>query len=136
MFRYTTYAKNESMYNTPPTFQIYAFGLILNWIEANGGLIAMESLNKRKAGYIYEALDSAPGTYIPHSRKEDRSLMNVTFNLADKSKEAEFLKGAEGRKLSGLKGHRSVGGIRASIYNAMPEEGCRALADYLREFAG
>ncbi len=134
MFRYSTYGKNESMYNTPPTFQIYVFNLIMKWIESTGGLTGMDKVNQEKAKYIYDAIDASPNAYIGHSKKESRSLMNITFNLTDKSKEDEFQKGAQNLKLSGLKGHRSVGGFRASVYNAMPVEGCKILAQYMNEF--
>lgn len=135
LLRYSTYAKNDSMFNTPPTFQIYVFGLVLQWIESNGGLEGIETRNRKKAKIVYDAIDALPGFYLPHAQKESRSLMNVTFNLADKSLEAAFLKGAEENRLSGLKGHRLVGGMRASIYNAMDDEGCSALAEYMTDFA-
>lgn len=135
MFRYSTYGKNESMYNTPPTFLIYIFGLVLKWIEKKGGLTGIERINREKAKMIYDAIDANSSFYLGHSVKDSRSQMNVTFNLASKSLEEEFLKGAQERKLMGLKGHRSVGGFRASIYNALPVEGCRSLADFMTEFA-
>lgn len=135
MFRYSTYGKSKSLYNTPPTFGIYIFGLVLEWIENQGGLAGMEKHNRAKAGLIYDAIDKSGGFYIGHAVPNSRSFMNITFNLARKDLEGAFLKGAEERKLSGLKGHRSVGGMRASVYNAMPEEGCRVLADYMKEFA-
>jgi len=136
LLRYSTFAKNDSMYNTPPTFQIYLFGLIVEWIEQTGGLAAMEKRNLEKADLIYDAIDSSNGFYIPHAVKNDRSFMNITFNLANKELESSFLKEAEASKLSGLKGHRLVGGMRASVYNAMSMEGCEALAKFLKEFAG
>ena len=133
--RYSTYAKNDSMYNTPPTFQIYVFGLVLKWIEKMGGLTALDTINRKKAALIYDAIDANSSFYLGHAKKDSRSLMNVTFNLSDKSLEQDFLNGAKEKSLSDLKGHRSVGGMRASIYNAMPEAGCAALADYMKEFA-
>lgn len=136
VFRYSTYGKNDSAYNTPPCFQIYAFGLVLKWIKAEGGLSGIEKHNEAKAKLIYDQIDANPNVYVGHAKPDSRSLMNITFNLKDKSKEGEFLKGAESRKLMGLKGHRSVGGFRASTYNAMSQAGCQALADYLKEFAG
>ena len=135
IFRYSTYGKNESAFNTPPCFQIYVFGLILKWIKAQGGLSGMAEHNQKKGAHIYSAIDAHPEAFMGHARRDSRSLMNITFNLKDKSREADFLKGAEARKLMGLKGHRSVGGFRASTYNAMSEEGCRHLADFMSEFA-
>jgi phosphoserine aminotransferase len=135
LLRYSTYAKNDSMYNTPPTFQIYVFNLVLQWIESKGGLPGIDERNRKKAKVVYDAIDALSGTYIPHAKRESRSLMNVTFNLKDRSLEKEFLSGAEKAMLSGLKGHRLVGGMRASIYNAMELESCEALAAYMRDFA-
>lgn len=135
MFRYSTYGESNSLYNTPPTFGIYLFDLVLQWLEKQGGLGAMKAKNEAKAGLVYDAIDDSGGFYIGHAEKDSRSLMNITFNLANKDLEADFLKGAGERKLSGLKGHRSVGGMRASTYNALPEAGCKALADYMKEFA-
>ncbi len=136
MLSYKTHAGAGSLYNTPPVFSIFVFDLVLKWIEERGGLENMDRCNRRKAGLIYEALDEFPDVYDPAvTNKADRSLMNVTFRLKDKGREAEFLAGAQLREMDGLKGHRSVGGFRASIYNAFPETGCAALAAYLREFA-
>ncbi|MBX7058577.1 MAG: 3-phosphoserine/phosphohydroxythreonine transaminase [Leptospirales bacterium] len=135
MLRYSTYAKNDSMYNTPPTFQIYVFGLILKWIESMGGLTGVERHNQAKAAPIYQVIDEFPEFYAGHAVREARSLMNITWNFPNKELEAEFLKGAEALHMDGLKGHRLVGGLRASIYNAMPLEGCQALANFMREFA-
>jgi Phosphoserine aminotransferase len=136
MLGYKTHAKTDSLYNTPPAFAIYVVGLVLKWIEQQGGVSALEKRNREKAGVIYEALDRHPDVYEPAvTAKEDRSLMNVTFRLRDAEREKEFLAGAQARQMDGLKGHRSVGGFRASIYNAFPMEGCCALAEYLEEFA-
>lgn len=136
MMNYKTHVKSDSLYNTPPAFAIYVVGLVLKWIEEQGGVSAMEKRNREKAGVVYHALDSHPEVYEPAvTVKEDRSLMNVTFRLRDASREKDFLAGAQARQMDGLKGHRSVGGFRASIYNAFPVEGCCALADYLAEFA-
>jgi len=135
MLRYSTHGKNDSLYNTPPTFLIYLFSLVLGWIEEQGGLTGIASSNQKKADLIYNALDAYPTFYLPHARKDSRSLMNITFNLANKDLEKEFLSGSEKLKMDGLKGHRSVGGFRASIYNAMPHSGCQCLADYLNDFA-
>lgn len=135
MFRYSTFAKNDSMYNTPPVFQIYFFNLILHWIEKAGGLVALATQNSKKAGHLYKVIDDLSGFYLGHAQKPSRSLMNVTFNFANKSLEAEFLRETEANGMHGLKGHRLVGGLRASIYNAMPEAGCAALADFMRAYA-
>jgi phosphoserine aminotransferase len=133
---YKTHAKNDSLYNTPPAFAIYVVGLVLKWIEAEGGLRAIEERNREKAAVVYEALDRYPEVYEPAvSVKEDRSLMNVTFRLRNPEQDSEFLAGAQERGMDGLKGHRSVGGFRASIYNAFPKEGCCALAEFLERFA-
>lgn len=134
MFRYSTFAKNNSLYNTPPTFQIYIFYLILQWIEKKGGLEKIDQINKEKAKYIYDAIDQSDGFYYGHSVKEDRSLMNITFRLRDPKLEDEFVNKAKELKLVNLKGHRSVGGMRASIYNAMPIEGCKLLAEFMIDF--
>lgn len=135
MLRYSTHGKNDSLYNTPPTFLIYLFSLVLGYIEEQGGLTGIARYNQHKANLIYNALDAWPAFYLPHARKDSRSLMNITFNLANKELEKEFLSGSEKLGMDGLKGHRSVGGFRASIYNAMPEKGCQCLADYLNDFA-
>ncbi|MBC7691565.1 MAG: 3-phosphoserine/phosphohydroxythreonine transaminase [Methylotenera sp.] len=136
LLRYRTHADADSLYNTPPVFAIYTLGLVLKWIEAEGGLSKIEERNRRKAQLIYQALDAYPSFYDPTvSVKEDRSLMNITFRLRDVSLESEFLKGAGKLGMDGLKGHRSVGGFRASVYNAFPEAGAQALAEYLHRFA-
>src|SRR5262249_9180929 len=117
-------------------FPIYVMNLVLKWIDAQGGIAALEARNQEKAALIYDALDAAPSVYHPCViEKADRSLMNITFRLADASLEAEFLASAKKREMDGLKGHRSVGGFRASVYNAFPREGCAALADLLADFA-
>ncbi|MBL8018151.1 MAG: 3-phosphoserine/phosphohydroxythreonine transaminase [Leptospirales bacterium] len=135
VFRYSTYGKNQSLYNTPPTFQIYVFGLVLSWIEKQGGLAEMARYNERKADHIYSVMDEFPKFYAGHSVKNARSLMNITFRLPSEELEQKFLKLAEERKLMGLKGHRSVGGLRASVYNAVGEEACQVLSVLMREFA-
>jgi phosphoserine aminotransferase len=133
---YKVHAKADSLYNTPPAFGVYVVGLVLKWIEEQGGLTVIEARNREKAAVIYNALDEYPDVYEPAvPEKDDRSLMNITFRLRNAELEKEFLAGAQARDMDGLKGHRSVGGFRASIYNAFPIEGCRALADYLHEFA-
>ena len=136
MFRYSTFGKNESLYNTPPTFQIYMFGLILKWIKKHGGLTGIDAANQKKAKLIYDVIDENPNFYLGHAQKEHRSLMNITWNLPNQELNDAFLAGTKTQPvaLDGLKGHRSVGGLRASTYNAMPIEGCQALADYMKEF--
>jgi phosphoserine aminotransferase len=132
-FDYKTVADNDSMYNTPPTYAIYIAGLVFKWIEAQGGLAGMEAHNRNKAGVLYDHLDSTSFYTCPVAR-EDRSLMNVAFRLPDEKLDDAFLKGAQARGMVQLKGHRSVGGMRASIYNAMPIDGVRALVAYMKEF--
>jgi phosphoserine aminotransferase len=133
---YKTHAKADSLYNTPPVFGVYVVGLVLKWIEDQGGLSVVEARNREKAGMIYRAFEEYPDFYEPAvTDRADRSLMNITFRLKDAELEKEFLAGAKERGMDGLKGHRSVGGFRASTYNAFPVEGCQALADYLHEFA-
>ncbi|MBS5977918.1 MAG: 3-phosphoserine/phosphohydroxythreonine transaminase [Actinomyces urogenitalis] len=126
-------ADNDSMLNTPPTFSIYLLGLILHWIEDEGGLEAMAQRNDAKAARLYQAIDSS-GFYNNPVEPGSRSAMNVPFTLADSSLDADFLAGASAAGLVNLKGHRSVGGMRASIYNAMTDEGVSALIDYMAEF--
>lgn len=135
IFQYATFAKNNSLYNTPPVFAIYIVNLVLKWVKKNGGLAAIEKRNREKAQLIYDAIDASNGFYKGHACKEYRSLMNVTFRLPNEELEKEFIGEAKQADLVGLKGHRSVGGMRASIYNAMPLEGCRRLAELMKEFA-
>lgn len=136
ILRYATHAKADSLYHTPPVFPIYVVGLVLKWMEAQGGVAALEKINRRKAAAIYSALDEFPDFYQPAvTNVADRSLMNVTFRLRDPSGDERFLAQAQERGLEGLKGYRTVGGFRASIYNAFPEEGAIRLAEFLREFA-
>jgi len=132
-FNYTEQAENDSMLNTPPTYAIYIAGLVFKWIEAQGGLSAMEARNRAKAALLYDYLDATEFYASPVAR-DDRSLMNVPFKLRDPALDDEFLKGAQARRMLQLKGHRSVGGMRASIYNAMPIEGVQALVGYMKEF--
>jgi phosphoserine aminotransferase len=132
-FDFKTVADNDSMYNTPPTYAIYIAGLVFDWLEAQGGLAAIERHNRAKAALLYDYLDST-GFYASPVQRDSRSLMNVPFKLKDEALDAAFLKGAEARGMLQLKGHRSVGGMRASIYNAMPVEGVQALVAYMQEF--
>jgi len=133
-FDYKLQADSDSMYNTPPSYGIYIAGLVFKWIKQQGGLGAMETHNRRKAAVLYDYLDSS-SFYSNKVARADRSLMNVPFTLRDAALDAEFLKGAAARNMVQLKGHRAVGGMRASIYNAMSYEGVVALVDYMREFA-
>jgi phosphoserine aminotransferase len=136
MLDYRQYVDNESRYNTPPTFGIYVVMLITRWLKNQiGGLAKMQQLNRSKAGLLYEVLDAHPKFYQGHAERDCRSQMNVTFRLPNETLEKAFLDGAKQRKLIDLKGHRSVGGIRASIYNAMPREGVEALQKFMIEFA-
>lgn len=134
-FDWKNVADNESMYNTPPTYGIYIAGLTFQWLKKQGGVAAMEQRNIEKAKLLYAALD-ADDFYQNRVAKEYRSRMNIPFYLRDESQNEAFLAGAKARGLLQLKGHKSVGGMRASIYNAMPIEGVQALVDYLNEFAG
>ncbi|TMH27650.1 MAG: 3-phosphoserine/phosphohydroxythreonine transaminase, partial [Betaproteobacteria bacterium] len=132
-FDYKQQADNDSMLNTPPTYAIYIAGLVFKWLKAQGGLAAMEAHNRKKAALLYDYLD-ATSFYSSPIARDDRSLMNVPFKLRDESLDEAFLKGAQQRNMLQLKGHRSVGGMRASIYNAMPIEGVKALVAYMKEF--
>lgn len=134
MLRYATYVENASLYNTPPAFSIYVMGRVFAWIEAQGGLQAMAEHNARKAAVLYDALD-ASAFYVTTARDESRSHMNVTFTTPSAELDATFLAEASAAGFDGLKGHRSVGGMRASIYNAFPESGCQALAAFIEHFA-
>ena len=133
MFDYKTHADNDSMYNTPPTYGMYVAGLVFQWLKKLGGLAEMEKINIEKANLLYDYLDSTSFYHSPVA-KENRSRMNIPFTLKDSALDEAFLKGAKERTLLQLKGHRSVGGMRASIYNAMPREGVAALVDYMKDF--
>jgi phosphoserine aminotransferase len=133
MMNYAVHAENGSMYNTPPCFGIYLMGLVVRWAIAEGGLAAIAARNERKAGALYAEIDRT-GFYRGTADKASRSAMNLTFRLPDEELEKRFVKESTAAGLDGLKGHRSVGGMRASIYNAFPEEGVTALVDFMREF--
>jgi phosphoserine aminotransferase len=133
IFDYQLQAKSGSMYNTPPTFSWYLAGLVFKWLKAQGGLGAIATLNKRKSDVLYSQID-ATGFYKNNVHNDYRSKMNVTFKLSDESLNDLFLEQAEHNGLVALKGHRAVGGMRASIYNAMPLAGAQALADFMQEF--
>ena len=132
---YRAIAKNNSMLNTPNTWGIYIIDLVCKHIKNYGGLTAMEKKNDEKAGILYNAIDASDGFYRGHADPEARSTMNATFNLPSKELEQQFASEAAANGLDGLKGHRSVGGIRASIYNAFPSEGVEALVDFMRDFS-
>ena len=130
---YAQMIKSDSMLNTPPCWCIYMLGLNLQWILREGGLEGMQQLRAERAGLVYDVLD-ASDFYIPHAQKDSRSFMNVTFRTPSEELDAAFVKGAAEKGLVNLKGHRVTGGIRASLYNAMPLEGARKLAEYMKEF--
>ncbi len=131
---YRLLAENRSLYNTPPTFAIYVVGLVLEWLKSLGGLAEIGRRNEAKAALLYEAIDGSGGFYRGHSQPANRSRMNVTFRLPSEELEKAFLKEAQAQGLDGLKGHRSVGGLRASIYDACPIESVAALAGFMGEF--
>ncbi|WP_319240904.1 3-phosphoserine/phosphohydroxythreonine transaminase [uncultured Propionivibrio sp.] len=133
MFDYKIAADNDSMYNTPSTYAIYIAGLVFKWLKKNGGIAAMEKVNRAKAKLIYDFLDQSKFFQSPVAI-ENRSLMNIPFTLKDAALDDEFIKAAKARGMVQLKGHRSVGGMRASIYNAMPIEGVQALVALMKEF--
>lgn len=133
MLSYKTHADKDSMFNTPPTFAIYAVGQVLKWLKAQGGVAKMEDANKEKAGLLYAAIDSSD-YYRGHAQMGSRSMMNVAFNLPTADLEQKFIAEAAAVGLNGLKGHRSIGGCRASIYNAFPREGVVKLVDFMKDF--
>ena len=133
---FNNHAKEDSMWNTPPTFAVYVLGLVTEWVEKTiGGLAAMHKFNQEKAKTVYDAIDRHPSMYLAHAQKQSRSLMNATFRFPNEDLEKAFLTQAQSRGLDSLKGHRSVGGIRASIYNAMPMAGVQSLAQLMDDFA-
>jgi phosphoserine aminotransferase len=123
------------MLNTPPTFAVYLAGLTFKWLKAQGGLPGIETVNFEKAKLLYQCIDDSSGFYRNNVAVEDRSRMNVPFFLADESLNASFLDGCQAAGLAGLKGHKAIGGMRASIYNAMPLAGVAALTEFMRDFA-
>lgn len=134
MLKYTTHADSNSLYNTPPTFGIYMLGEVLKWVEEKGGVEEIAKHNEAKAKVIYDAIDNSNGFYTGHATPESRSLMNITFRVADEELEKQFLAEAKAAGFVGLNGHRSVGGCRASTYNAVPLEACEALRDFMVAF--
>ncbi|HEY6095814.1 MAG TPA: 3-phosphoserine/phosphohydroxythreonine transaminase [Gallionellaceae bacterium] len=135
MLDYKTHADNDSMYNTPPTYGMYMAGLVFQWLKRNGGVAAMEKVNVAKAKLLYDVIDASNGFYRCPVATSDRSRMNVPFNTRDAATDAEFLKQAEAHGMLQLKGHKLAGGMRASIYNAMPLAGVKVLADFMGDFA-
>ena len=133
MMRYKTYADTNSLYNTPPAYTIYICGKVFKWLKRQGGLEEMEQINKGKAKLLYDYLDQS-SLFIPFAAKKDRSDMNVTFRTGNEETDAEFLKQAQQRDMLNLKGHRSTGGIRASLYNAMPKENVEKLVSFMKDF--
>jgi phosphoserine aminotransferase len=133
MLNYAVHAENGSMYNTPPCFGIYLMGLVAKWALAEGGLPALAARNERKAATLYAEIDRT-GFYRGTAQKDSRSVMNVCFRLPTEDLEKAFVKEATAAGFDGLKGHRSVGGMRASIYNAFPEDGVKALVEFMKEF--
>ncbi|HEX9918065.1 MAG TPA: 3-phosphoserine/phosphohydroxythreonine transaminase, partial [Pyrinomonadaceae bacterium] len=133
MLDYRTHVENDSLYNTPNTWGIYILNLVCKWLKGKGGLAGMQRENEAKAKLLYDAID-ATDFYRGHAAPESRSLMNVTFRLPSEDLEKQFVREATDAKLDGLKGHRSVGGLRASIYNAFPREGVEALVEFMKEF--
>lgn len=135
MLRYKIHAEKKSMYNTPPTYNIYIVGKVIKWIQSLGGLQKMKEINEEKAAILYDYLDSS-SLFHGMADKESRSFMNVTFRTKSEEMDAEFVKAAEQRRIVSIKGHRAIGGLRASLYNAMPIEGVQYLVDFMREFEG
>jgi len=133
MLNYAVHAENGSLYNTPPAFGVYVLGLVVDWLRGQGGLRGIAAVNTRKANALYAELDRT-GFWKPTAQKDSRSQMNVTFRLATEDLEKKFVKEATAAGFDGLKGHRSVGGMRASLYNAMPLAGVTALVDFMRDF--
>lgn len=135
LLNYRTHIENKSLYHTPPVFSIYVVHLILRWLKQRGGLAAIEQYNEQKAACIYKAIDSAPEFYRGHAEVSSRSRMNITFRLPSPELEDAFVKQAKAAGMDGLKGYRTVGGIRASVYNAFPMSGAQHLAEFMAEFA-
>lgn len=134
MLKYSTFADNDSLYNTPPVFCIYMVNKTLHWIKQQGGVKAIAAQNAAKAQIIYDAIDNSGGFYIGHAEQAYRSKMNITFNLANRELEKDFVAQAKAAGFVGVGGHRLVGGCRASAYNAVPLEACRALAQFMQDY--
>lgn len=134
MLSYGTHIKKNSLFNTPPVFPIYMFKLVLEWVKKQGGLEKVEEINRKKAGMIYDAMDNSDGYYKGTAEVKDRSIMNLTMRMENEELEKKFISKAKEKGLHGLKGHRSVGGIRASMYNAFPLKGAEKLAEFMEKF--
>ncbi len=134
MLNYKTHVEADSLYNTPTVFGIYIIGLVAKWLKKNGGLDAMYKTNKEKAGLLYKCIDESGGFYKGHAEKDSRSLMNITFNLNSEELEKKLIDETTKNGFSGLKGHRSVGGLRASVYNAFPKKGVEDLVSFMKDF--
>ncbi|MBT2614612.1 3-phosphoserine/phosphohydroxythreonine transaminase [Peribacillus frigoritolerans] len=134
MMNYSIHSKNNSLYNTPPTLAIYLLSLVLDWAKDQGGVEKIAEINEEKAKVIYDAIDGSDGFYKGHALPDSRSLMNVTFTLPSEEAEVQFLKEVKEAGFVGLNGHRSIGGCRASIYNAVPLSHCQDLADFMKKF--
>ncbi|MFD0717531.1 3-phosphoserine/phosphohydroxythreonine transaminase [Paenibacillus sp. GCM10027626] len=134
MLRYDTHASNNSLYNTPPSFSVYLVNLMLKWVKANGGVAAIAAANAEKTKLIYDAIDGSGGFYRGFADAASRSQMNITFRMPTEELEKQFIKESEQHGFVGLKGHRSVGGLRASTYNAVPFASCKALAEFMADF--
>ena len=134
MLNYETIMNKDSMYNTPPVFNVYIVKLVTEWILSRGGLESLQIANTRKSSIVYAAMDAHPDFYTGRARKDSRSIMNAPFTLPSKELEAKFLAEAAEAGMVGLKGHRLIGGIRASMYNAMPQAGCERLAAFMEDF--
>ena len=135
MLDYRQHADKKSCLNTPPTFGIYVMGQVFKWIRSEGGLETIGARNQEKAGIVYDAIDGSGGFYRPVARTDSRSRMNITFRTPGDELDKKFIDEAGAHDMSGLKGHRSVGGLRASIYNAFPRQGCAVLASFMKDFA-
>jgi phosphoserine aminotransferase len=134
MMRYDIHNKNQSLYNTPPSFSVYMVNLVLKWLKEQGGLATVHARNQEKAKLIYDVIDGSGGFYRGAAQTGSRSLMNITFRLPSEELEKQFAKQSEAAGFVGLKGHRSVGGLRASTYNAVPYEACQALSQFMLDF--
>ena len=134
MLNYKTHAEKNSLYNTPPAFGVYIIGLVAKWLIKNGGLEAMHKTNKEKADLLYKCIDESNGFYKGHAQSDSRSIMNLTFRLSSEELEKKLIADATEAGFNGIKGHRSVGGLRASIYNAFPKKGVEDLAQFMKEF--